>query len=47
MGQCLGISIGGSLDNDVLISVLIDWLLAMFAKDHFRHDSIPLSPVLS
>jgi hypothetical protein len=40
MGQCLGISVRSFLDNDVLISVLIDRLLAMFAKDHFRHDSI-------
>jgi|ERR1700722_2762680 hypothetical protein len=40
MGQCLGKSIRSSLDNDVLITVLIDRLLAMFAKDHFRHDGI-------
>lgn len=42
MDQCFRISIGGSLDDDVLIAFLIDWLLAMFAKDHFRHFSIVL-----
>ena len=42
MDQCFRISIGGPLDDDVLIAFLIDWLLAMFAKNYFRHFSIVL-----
>jgi hypothetical protein len=37
LGEYFGMSIGPFLYDDVLISVLIDWLLAVFAKYDFGH----------
>jgi hypothetical protein len=37
MGKCFGMSIGPFLYDDVLISVLIDRLLAVSAKYDFGH----------
>jgi hypothetical protein len=40
VNQRFRIFIRSFLDDDVLIGFLVDWLPAMFAKDHFGHRNI-------